>query len=178
MTPERRSFLAGARGLAIHPARTHARLSGVFVIHAHKDSKMPTGILHSDVSSTRNPLDRFCNPYLPLSGGDTLFPACTGVQRSFAALKAFLGRLSAVHASEHIYRGRIRSRRQRCGKVLSQRDHPIIRSIRKRAGLLVRQHGLYHRIEGCRRKRAARFCNFSFQHAERPCIRHVSHGRR
>ena len=78
MTPEQHVAFGKRFGpLHIHPAAPH--MEGhpeVFVIHAHKDSKIANGeFWHSDVScDTEPPLGSILQIHLlPPSGGDTLF---------------------------------------------------------------------------------------------------------
>src|SRR5438093_6647424 len=78
MSPEQQIALGRRFGeLHIHPAAPHLDgHSEVFVIHAHKDSKIVNGeFWHSDVScEAEPPLGSLLQIHvLPPSGGDTLF---------------------------------------------------------------------------------------------------------
>jgi taurine dioxygenase len=120
--------------LHIHPAAPH--LDGhpeVFVIHAHKDSKIANGeFWHSDVSCDEvPPLGTMLQIHtLPDVGGDTLF---ANMYMAFDTLSAPLRRmldgLTARHESEHVYRGRYSDRGvDDAGKVYPSAVHPVVRT--------------------------------------------------
>ncbi len=118
-----------------HPAAPSADVHpSIFVIHAHRGSKVANGNgWHTDVS---------CDAAPPLAtmlqvrqipeggGGDTLF-AC--MEAAYAALPSDwqekLRGLSAVHASEHVYRGRYADRGvDDAGETYPSAVHPVIRT--------------------------------------------------
>src|SRR6185295_1017501 len=101
--------------LHMHPAAP--QMPGypeVFVIHAHRESKVANGeFWHSDVSCDEEPpLGTMLQIHvLPDVGGDTLF---ANMYAAFDALSApmrqMLDGLTARHESEHVYRGRYSDR--------------------------------------------------------------------
>ncbi len=121
--------------LHIHPA---APGSGdgdaIFVIHTHRDSKIANGNgWHSDVScETEPPMATMLQiRRLPAGGGgDTLF---ADMEAAYAVLSAddrtFLEGLSALHTSEHIYRGRYEDRGvDDSGRTFPSAVHPVVRT--------------------------------------------------
>ena len=120
--------------LHVHPAAPH--MDGypeVFVIHAHKGSRIANGNnWHTDVSCDREPpLGTMLQLHLlPGVGGDTLF---AGMYAAYDALsepmRRFLEGLTARHESEHVYRGRYADRNvDDTGKVYSETTHPVVRT--------------------------------------------------
>lgn len=105
----------------------------IMEIHAHGGSKTANGeYWHSDVSCDEEPpLGTMLQLHiLPESGGDTMFAD------SYAAwdmlsdpLKAMLDGMHAIHAGEHIYRGRYADFGvDDTGKVYPSAEHPIART--------------------------------------------------
>ena len=97
--------------LHMHPAAPH--MPGhpeVFVIHAHRESKVANGeFWHSDVSCDEvPPLGTMLQIHvLPEVGGDTLFANMYAAYDALSApMKQLLDGLTARHESEHVYRGR------------------------------------------------------------------------
>src|SRR5262245_16551797 len=90
-----------APGMADHPE--------VFVIHAHKDSKIANGeFWHSDVSCDEvPPLGTILQIHvLPEIGGDTMFANMYVAYNALSEpMKKLLGGLSAKNESEHVFRG-------------------------------------------------------------------------
>jgi taurine dioxygenase len=135
LTPEQQIAFGRRFGeLHIHPAAPH--LDGfpeVFVIHAHKDSKLVAGeVWHSDVScDTEPPLATILQIHkLPPSGGDTLFASMYAAYQDLSeTMQRFLSSLTATHDSEHFYRGRYADRGVNdAGRVYPSCDHPVIRT--------------------------------------------------
>ncbi len=120
--------------LHIHPAAPH--MPGqpeVFVIHAHKDSRVANGeFWHSDVScDVEPPLGTILQIHvLPEIGGDTLFANMYAAYDALSEpMKKMLTGLTATHASEHIYRGRYSDRGvDDRDKVYPSAVHPVIRT--------------------------------------------------
>ncbi|MEM7323251.1 MAG: TauD/TfdA family dioxygenase [Actinomycetota bacterium] len=121
--------------LHTHPAAPTAdQHPAIFVIHAHRDSRVANGNgWHSDVS---------CDPEPPMAtmlqiqrppaggGGDTLFAS---MEAAWATLpetwRAQLRPLSARHESEHIYRGRYADRGVDDADVVYPASvHPVVRT--------------------------------------------------
>jgi len=120
--------------LHVHPAAPH--MPGhpeVFVIHAHRDSKVANGeFWHSDVSCDEEPpLGTILQIHvLPDIGGDTLFANMYAAYDALSApMQRMLSGLTARHESEHIYRGRYSDRGvDDRGRVYPVATHPVIRT--------------------------------------------------
>jgi len=86
----------------------------IFVIHVHRDSKIANGeFWHSDVSCDEEPpLGTILQIHLlPDSGGDTMFVNMYAAYDALPEpLKETLSDLTALHESEHVYRGRYSDR--------------------------------------------------------------------
>lgn len=105
----------------------------IFVIHAHKDSKVANGeFWHSDVSCDEEPpLGTMLQLHLlPEVGGDTLFANMyTAYETLSEPFKSMLSDLTALHESEHVYRGRYSDRGvDDHGKTYPQAVHPVVRT--------------------------------------------------
>lgn len=120
--------------LHVHPAAPH--MEGhpeVFVIHAHKGSKIANGNnWHTDVSCDREPpLGTMLQLHLlPSVGGDTLFASMYAAYDALSEpMRRFLEGLTARHESEHIYRGRYADRNvDDTGKAYPETTHPVVRT--------------------------------------------------
>jgi taurine dioxygenase len=120
--------------LHAHPAAPH--MDGhpeIFVIHAHKDSKVANGNgWHTDVSCDEEPpLATMLQIHeLPPAGGDTLFASMFAAFETLSApMQTFLSGLTATHASEHIYRGRYSDRGvDDSNRVYPSAVHPVVRT--------------------------------------------------
>jgi taurine dioxygenase len=120
--------------LHMHPAAP--QMSGhpeIFVIHAHKDSKVANGeFWHSDVSCDEEPpLGTMLQLHiLPDVGGDTLFANMYAAYEALSEpFRKMLSGLTALHESEHVYRGRYSDRGvEDQGKTYPQAVHPVIRT--------------------------------------------------
>ena len=120
--------------LHMHPAAP--QMPGypeVFVIHAHRESKVANGeFWHSDVSCDEvPPLGTMLQIHiLPEIGGDTLFANMyTAYDALSAPMRQMLDGLTARHESEHVYRGRYSDRGvDDAGKTYPHADHPVIRT--------------------------------------------------
>jgi len=176
MTPEQQIAFGRRFGeLHIHPAAPHMPgYPEVFVIHAHKDSQIANGeFWHSDVScDVEPPLGSILQIHtLPPSGGDTLFAGMYAAYNDLSPrMKAFLEGLSAVHESEHIYRGRYAERGVNdTGKAYPTAVHPIIRTHPEtgRQSLFVNRT-FTTKIEGLPEEESRAILQFLFQHAESP----------
>jgi len=118
-----------------HPAAPTAEAhSAIFVIHAHRDSRVANGNgWHSDVSCDEKPPMATMLQLVQLpegGGGDTLFAS---MEAAYAALpeaeRQQLHGLDAVHDSEHVYRGRYADRGvDDEGAVYPRSVHPVIRT--------------------------------------------------
>jgi taurine dioxygenase len=176
MTPEQHVAFGKRFGpLHIHPAAPHMEgHAEVFVIHAHKDSKIANGeFWHSDVScDTEPPLGSILQIHLlPPSGGDTLFASMYAAYDDLSPrMKQYLEGLNAVHESEHIYRGRYSDRGvSDAGKVYPTAVHPIIRThVDTGKKSLFVNRTFTTRIEGLPEDESKAVLQFLFNHAESP----------
>lgn len=120
--------------LHVHPAAPQMPgFPELFVIHAHRESKVANGeFWHSDVSCDQEPpLGTMLQIHvLPDVGGDTLFANMSAAyDRLSVPMREMLGGLTATHESEHIYRGRYSDRGvEDAGKTYPQAVHPVIRT--------------------------------------------------
>jgi taurine dioxygenase len=120
--------------LHMHPAAP--QMPGhpeVFVIHAHRDSKVANGeFWHSDVSCDEEPpLGTMLQIHvLPEIGGDTLFANMYAAYDALSApIRQLVTGLTAVHESEHVYRGRYSDRGvDDRGKAYPSAVHPVVRT--------------------------------------------------
>ena len=120
--------------LHMHPAAP--QMPGypeVFVIHAHRQSKVANGeFWHSDVSCDQMPpLGTMLQIHiLPEVGGDTLFANMYAAYDALSApMRQMLDGLTARHESEHVYRGRYSDRGVNdTGRTYPYADHPVIRT--------------------------------------------------
>jgi taurine dioxygenase len=120
--------------LHMHPAAPHMPgFPEVFVIHAHRESKVANGeFWHSDVSCDEiPPLGTMLQIHvLPAIGGDTLFANMYAAYDALSApMKQMLDGLTARHESEQIYRGRYSDRGvDDTGKTYPHATHPVVRT--------------------------------------------------
>jgi taurine dioxygenase len=134
ITPEQHTAFARRFGaLHIHPAYPML-LEGhpeIMVIFADEKSKRIAGEdWHSDVS---------CDPEPPMGtilymlevppvGGDTLFASMGAAYDALSApIQRFLEGLTAIHAGEHVYRGRYENASP-VDKAYPKAEHPVIRT--------------------------------------------------
>ena len=133
MTPETQIELGKRFGeLRAHPAAP--ALPGypeIFEVHSHKGSKVSTGdFWHTDLSCDEEP------PFgsilqihvLPQTGGDTLFANMYAAYDALSdPMKEELDGLTALHASEQLYRGRYEDRGvDDEGRVFPTAVHPVV----------------------------------------------------
>ena len=159
-----------------HPAAPVAEAnSAIFVIHTHRDSAVANGNgWHSDVSCDAEPPMATMLQLLQLpegGGGDTLF---ADMEAAYAALspeaRARLHDLSAVHTSEHIYRGRYADRGvDDDGKVYPTSIHPVVRTHPEtgRPSIFVNR-AFTTSIDGIDPDEGAALLRRLLQHVERP----------
>ena len=120
--------------LHMHPAAP--QMPGhpeVFVIHAHRESKVANGeFWHSDVSCDEvPPLGTMLQIHiLPQVGGDTLFANMYAAYDALSRpITQMLEGLTARHESEHVYRGRYSDRGvDDRGRTYPWASHPVIRT--------------------------------------------------
>jgi taurine dioxygenase len=120
--------------LHFHPAAPQMdSYPEIFEIHVHKNSRIANGeFWHSDVSCDEiPPLGTILQLHiLPEIGGDTLFANMYAAYETLSPpLKSMLGSLTALHGSEHVYRGRYSDRGvDDAGKNYPQALHPVVRT--------------------------------------------------
>jgi len=120
--------------LHAHPAAPHKEgHPEIFVIHAHRDSKVANGNgWHTDVSCDEQPpMGTMLQIHeLPASGGDTLWiNTCAAYESLSPAMQRFLETLTARHESEHIYRGRYSDRGvDDADRTYPSAVHPVVRT--------------------------------------------------
>ncbi|MEQ9641992.1 MAG: TauD/TfdA family dioxygenase [Alphaproteobacteria bacterium] len=176
MTPQRQVEVGRMFGdLHVHPAAPHLDgMPEVFVIHAHKGSKIANGnAWHTDVScDTEPPAATMLQLHLlPASGGDTLFASMYAAYEALSpALQRFLCTLTARHESEHIYRGRYADRGvDDGGREYPSASHPVVRTHPEtgRKALYVNS-SFTTRIEDLAPAESRALLDFLFRHLEQP----------
>jgi len=144
----------------------------LFVIHTKRDSKVANGeFWHSDVSCDEEPpLGTMLQIHvLPEVGGDTLFANMTAAYDALSpAMQRFLGGLTALHESEHIYRGRYADRgMDDGGRVYPKATHPVIRTHPETGRKSVFVNRTFTtRIQELTDAESARLLGFLFDHCE------------
>jgi taurine dioxygenase len=161
--------------LHFHPAAPH--LDGyppIFVIHAHRDSKVANGEgWHTDVScDAEPPMATMLQLHkLPSAGGDTMFASMYAAYEALSpAMQQFLQTLTASHESEHVYRGRYSDRGiDDKDKVYPSSVHPVVRTHPEtgRRALYVNR-GFTTKINELSKKESETLLKFLFGHMEEP----------
>ena len=120
--------------LHVHPAApTMIGHPEIFEIHATKDSKIANGeFWHSDVSCDETPpLGTMLQIHIaPPCGGDTMFSDMYAAYDDLSEpIKNMIDGLSALHSSEHIYKGRYSDRGKQDADIeCPEAVHPIVRT--------------------------------------------------
>jgi taurine dioxygenase len=120
--------------LHAHPAApTMIGHPEIFEIHATKDSKIANGeFWHSDVSCDETPpLGTMLQIHIaPPCGGDTMFSDMYAAYDDLSEpIKTMIDDLSALHSSEHIYKGRYSDRGKQDTDIdCPEAVHPIVRT--------------------------------------------------
>ena len=120
--------------LHAHPAApTMKGFPEIFEIHATKDSKIANGeFWHSDVSCDNEPpLGTMLQIHIaPPCGGDTMFSNMYLAYDNLSTpIKKMIGGLTALHSSEHIYRGRYSDRGKSDQEIhCPEATHPVVRT--------------------------------------------------
>jgi taurine dioxygenase len=161
--------------LHAHPAAPHLdEHPEIFVIHAHRESRIANGNgWHTDVSCDLEPPAATCLQLhtLPASGGDTLFASAVAAFESLSTpLQAFLSGLTARHESEHVYRGRYADRGvDDRGRSYPSSVHPVVRTHPHtgRQALYVNP-GFTTRIDGLTAAESAAMLAMLHAHQQRP----------
>jgi taurine dioxygenase len=159
--------------LHIHPAapREVPEHPEILVIHADENSRHVAGEnWHSDVScDPEPPMGSILYMHeLPPVGGDTLFASMYAAYDALSEpMKRFLEPLTAIHAGEHVYRGRYGT--DDTGKVFPRAEHPVIRThpVSGRKALFV-NGGFTTRIKELPKPESNAVLQFLFHHVETP----------
>jgi taurine dioxygenase len=120
--------------LHAHPAApTMVGHPEIFEIHATKDSKIANGeFWHSDVSCDETPpLGTMLQIHIaPQCGGDTMFSDMYAAYDDLSQpIKTMIDGLSALHTSEHIYKGRYSDRGKQDADIsCPEAVHPVVRT--------------------------------------------------
>ncbi len=175
LTPDQQIEFARQFGpLHTHPAApTLATHPEIFVIHAHKDSKVANGNgWHTDVSCDEQPpLGTLLQLHvLPETGGDTLFASMFAAFETLSpTMQNFLSELTATHESEHVYRGRYADRGVNDDdKQYPSAVHPVIRT-HPRSGrqALYVNPGFTTRINELNAKESQALLDYLYRHQQR-----------
>ena len=176
LQPEEQVAFARRLGpLHTHPAApTHQDHPDVFVIHAHKESKVANGNgWHTDVSCDEEPpLATMLQLHvLPETGGDTLFASTYAAFETLSeSMQNFLLTLQAHHESEHVYRGRYAERGMvDDSKTYPRALHPVICSHPQsgRRALFVNP-SFTTRIDGLTKNESDALLFMLYKHQQRP----------
>ncbi len=176
LTPQQQiGFAANFGDLHVHPAAPGLESRPeILVIHTHAESKINNGGgWHTDVSCDETPpLGTMLQMrQTPSSGGDTLF---ANMYAAFDALsdtmKNFLRGLTAMHESEHVYRGRYSDQGvDDTGRVFPKAEHPVVRThpVSGREVLYVNR-GFTTRIRTMAEEESVAILAFLYDHLEKP----------
>ena len=132
MTHEQHLDFGGRFGpLHIHPAEPGAAgHPELYEIHADESTRYAAGGgWHTDVSADVEPPmgSILYLTEVPETGGDTCFASMYAAYDALSEpMKAFLSGLTAIHASDHVYRGRPKTRDPEKG--FPSAEHPVIRT--------------------------------------------------
>ncbi|MFQ5697115.1 MAG: TauD/TfdA dioxygenase family protein [Myxococcota bacterium] len=160
--------------LHVHPAApSPPGHPEVLVVHADERSKTVAGYgWHSDVSCDLEPpsasilhLTR-----VPPSGGDTLFASMYAAYEALSdRWQRFLSDLTAIHSSEHVYRGRYGITTHLRDGDYPQAEHPVVRTHPEtgRKALYVNE-GFTTRVRGMSASESRATLDFVFQHIRNP----------
>ncbi|MGE0675157.1 MAG: TauD/TfdA dioxygenase family protein [Methylibium sp.] len=148
----------------------------VLPIHADANSKRIAGEnWHSDVSCDEEPpLGSILHLHtVPPSGGDTLFASMHAAYEALSApMKEFLGRLTATHSGDHVYRrtNALLGVDDR-GKVFPRASHPVVRThpVSGRKALFVNP-GFTTHIDGLPTAESRALLDFLFAHSTQPAF--------
>ncbi len=160
--------------LHIHPASPPPEgHPEIMVVHSDENSKTVAGHgWHSDVSCDQEPpmASILHLTQVPSSGGDTLFASTYAAYGALSdKLQGFLSELTAIHASEHVYRGRYGATETLRDGNYPESEHPVVRTHPEtgRKGLYVNA-GFTTRIVGMKRAESRALLDFLFEHIRNP----------
>ena len=156
--------------LHIHPAAPAPEgHPEILVVHADENSKYVAGHgWHSDVSCDEEPpmgsILRLTT--VPPAGGDTLFASMYAAYDALSdRMKSFLDDLTAIHSSEHVYRGRYGIQSNLRDGDYPESEHPVVRShpVTGRKTLYVNA-GFTTRIKDMKPNESRALLDFLFEH--------------
>jgi taurine dioxygenase len=161
-------------GLHVHPAAPHEPgIPEMMIIHADRDSPRANGEgWHSDVSCDAEPpmgsilYIRTCPPH----GGDTLFASMYAAYEALSErMKAYLDGLTALHDSDHVYRGTYANYGVADKPQYPRANHPVVRThpVTGRKALYVNR-GFTTCINGIPRDESDGILAYLFAHMENP----------
>jgi taurine dioxygenase len=161
-------------GLHIHPAAPHEPgMPEMMIIHADRNSPRANGEgWHSDVSCDIEPpmgsmlYIRTCPPH----GGDTLFASMYAAYEALSdRMKAYLDGLTALHDSDHVYRGTYANYGVADKPEYPRASHPVVRThpVTGRKALYVNR-GFTTCINGIPRDESDGILSYLFAHMENP----------
>ena len=107
---------------------------------------------------------------VPESGGDTMFASMYAAYEALSdKMQALLSSLTAMHESEHVYRGRYGLEENLRDGDYPAAEHPVVRShpVTKRKGLFVNA-GFTRRIVGMKPAESRALLEFLFEHVRSP----------
>lgn len=176
LTPEQQvAFARNFGDLHSHPAApTMEGNPEIFVIHTHEGSQVNNGGgWHSDVSCDEEPPmgTMLQMRQTPSAGGDTIFSNMYAAYEALSeTMQGMLRGLTAMHESEHVYRGRYSDRGvEDAGRVYPKAEHPVVRThpVSGKEALFVNR-AFTTRICGLAEEESAALLGFLFGHMERP----------
>jgi taurine dioxygenase len=161
-------------GLHVHPAAPHEPgIPEMMIIHADRDSPRANGEgWHTDVSCDAEPpmgsilYIRTCPPH----GGDTLFASMYAAYEALSErMKAYLDGLTALHDSDHVYRGTYANYGVADKPQYPRANHPVVRThpVTGRKALYVNR-GFTTCINGIPRDESDGILAYLFAHMENP----------
>jgi taurine dioxygenase len=156
--------------LHVHPASPSPEgHPEILVVHGDENSKYVAGHgWHSDVSCDAEPpmgsILRMVT--VPPAGGDTIFASMYSAYDALSdQMRDFLDGLTAVHSSEHVYRGRYGITENLRDGNYPQSEHPVVRThpVTQKKSLYVNS-GFTTRIKGMKEKESRAVLGFLFDH--------------
>jgi len=154
--------------LHVHPAaRAPEGYPEVLLIHTDAESRYTAGEgWHTDVSCDERPpaLSMLRIETTPPVGGDTLFASMYGAYDTLSTpMQQFLLGLTAIHSSDHVYRGRYGYKDD--DKQFPENEHPAIRThpVSGRKALYVNS-GFTRRFKGLKREESTALLRLLFDH--------------
>lgn len=154
--------------LHVHPAaRSPEGYPEVLAIHTDAKSSYTAGEgWHSDVSCDERPpgLSMLRIETVPSVGGDTLFASMYAAYESLSTpMQQFLLGLSAIHSSDHVYRGRYGYKDD--DKKFPESEHPVVRThpVTGRKALYVNL-GFTRRIKGIKTAESSALLRMLYDH--------------